>query len=160
MIYIKHYNQKNGGAAMMILVLFFVFISLALLVGIVTPVVREFRIASSNLESKQAYYISESGIEDTMYRINNNMQIGTTSTLTLGTSTATTTITNEPSGQKDLTTLGTEDSHERKVDLVMSTGTAVSLTHAVQIGQGGMDISGSSVITGDVYANGPRYNKY
>ncbi len=147
--------KTNGGAAMMILVLFFVFISLALLVGIVTPVVREFQIASANLESKQAYYLSESGLEDAMYRLNNNMQIGSTTTLTLGTSTATTVITNEPSGQKDITTIGTDNSHQRKVDLLLSTGTGVSFNYGVQVGQGGIDLTGSGQIVGNVYSNGP-----
>jgi Tfp pilus assembly protein PilX len=152
----KHKLYKTDkGAAMLIVVLFFVFISLTLLVGIVTPVVREFRISSANLESKQAYFLSESGVEDALYRVKNNKQIGSSETLVLGTSSATTAITNLSGGQKDITTVGTDDSHQRKVDLVLSTASGVSFNYGVQVGQGGIDLSGSGTVTGNVYSNGP-----
>ena len=75
--------KKNGGAAMLISVVFFLFISLAIIAGLVSPTVREFKNASVNLNSKKSYFLSESGSEDAAYRIINNMTIGSSETITL-----------------------------------------------------------------------------
>jgi len=40
---------RQGGAAMLISVIFFLFISLAIISGLVAPTVREFRNASANI---------------------------------------------------------------------------------------------------------------
>lgn len=138
----------------MIVVFFFVFISITIIMGITVPVVREFRIVTANLDSKQAYFTSESSIEDSMYRVKNNKQISATETLTLGTSSATTTVTTISSSQKEITTLGSQNVHQRKLDLILSTASGVSFNYGIQAGQGGFDIQ-SSTITGNIYANGP-----
>ncbi len=152
----KHKKLKyNGGAAMMILTVFFMFISLVILIGIVTPVVREYKIASNSVMSKQTYFASESGIEDAMYRLKNNKQISSTENITLGSTSTTTTITDLGGGQKEVTSLGDTNSNQRKVDLILSTATGVSFNYGVQIGQGGITMDGSSGINGNVYANGP-----
>lgn len=148
------YKKRNGGAAIMILVFFFLFISISILSGIVTPVVREFKIATNSLKSKQAYFASESGVEDSMYRIKNNKKISTTENIVLGTSTAVTTITDLGGGKKSISSLGDTNSYQRKVDLVLSTGVGASFNYGVQVGLGGMDIN-SGTVNGNVYSNGP-----
>src|SRR5665811_1110928 len=85
--------KKNGGAAMLISVIFFLFISLAIISGLVSPTVREFKNASVNLNSKRSYFLAESGSEDALYRILNNLNLGSSETLTLNSNTATTAIT-------------------------------------------------------------------
>jgi hypothetical protein len=146
--------QKNTGAAMMIVVFFFVFISITIILGITVPVVREFRIVTADLQSKQAYFTTESSAEDAMYRIRNSKQIGSSETLVLGSSSATTTITTISSSQKQISTLGSLNSRSRKIDLVLGTTSGTSFVYGMQVGQGGFDIQ-SSTITGNVYANGP-----
>ena len=105
----KIINQKyntNRGAAMMIVVIFFVFISLTILVGIIAPVVREFKIAGTTLNAKKAYFLAESGTEDALYRIKNNKQISNSETITLGSASTTTTITTIDSNHKQLESFG------------------------------------------------------
>lgn len=152
--------KTNSGAAMMIVVLFFMFISLTILVGIITPVVREFKIASNNFGSKQSYFIAESGAEDMVYRVKNNMDIGiigTDRTLYLNNSFVSipTTFTDLGGGKKQISTTGNVNSNERTVGLTLTTTTGVSFNYGVQVGQGGIDMNGSSGIRGNVYANGP-----
>ena len=147
--------RKNGGAAMMIVVFFFVFISLTILIGIITPVVREFRIVSGNLESKQSYFVTESSIEDTVYRILENKQIDDSEELVLGTSTATTNITTLSSSSKQISAQGDTDSHQRKLGIILSTESGVSFNYGVQVGQGGIELEGSGTVNGNVYSNGP-----
>lgn len=147
--------KTNGGAAMMILVFFFVFISLTILVGIVTPVLREFRIANDNFNSKQSYFLSESGIEDVVYRMKNGLNLSDTENLVLGESESTTTITDLGGGQKQISSIGDTNSRQRKIDINLTTSTGVSFNYGVQVGRGGVTLSGSGTINGNVYANGP-----
>jgi len=145
----------NRGAAMMIVVLFFVFISLTILVGIITPTVREFKIAGTTSNSKNAYFLAESGVEDILYRLRTNKQIGASETLALGTSSATTTITDISSSQKQIISLGDNSLNQRKINLTATTGVGVSFSYGVQTGKGGFSMSNNSSIIGSVYANGP-----
>ncbi len=151
---IKIKYKTNRGAAMMILVLFFVFISTAILSGLTLPVIREFRIASNNLKSKQSYFLSESGIEDAIYRIKNNMKISGTENLVLGDSSSVTTVTDLGGGQKQISSLGNTYSKQRKVDITLTTSTGTSFHYGLQAGVGGVYLS-SGKINGNVYSNGP-----
>ena len=146
--------KYNGGAAMMVLVLFFVFISLSILIGVVTPTVREFKIASDSFKSKQTYFLAESGIEDVLYRLRNSKQTSTEETLVLGGSETVTTITNLPGNQKQIVSLGNTDSIERKVNVVIDTGVGVAFSYGVQTGIGGFTMANGSQIDGSVYSNG------
>jgi hypothetical protein len=147
--------KTNSGAAMMIVVFFFVFISLTILIGIIAPVVREFKIAGTTVNSKSAYFLAESGVEDAIYRLKTNKQISGTETLTLGSSSATTTITTVGSNQKQIESLSDVNSSQRKLSLSLTTTAGVSFSYGVLAGQGGVELNGSGTINGNVYANGP-----
>ncbi len=152
----NNYNYpKNGGAAMMIVVLFFVLISLTILVGIIAPSVREFQIANTTFRSKNSYFLAESGVEDALYRIRNNKQISASETLILGNSSTTTTVTDISTSQKEIISLGDTDSNERKIDTIVTTGVGVSFSYGVQTGKGGFSMANNSGIIGSVYSNGP-----
>lgn len=138
----------------MVLVFFFVFISLTILIGIVTPVVREFKIASDNLKSKQTYFLSESGIEDILYRLKNNKQVDTSENLILSNSSTTTTITDIPNNKKQITSLADTNSIQRKVSINVSAGVGVSFNYGVLTGTGGFEMENGSQIIGSVYSNG------
>lgn len=111
--------RNNRGAAMMILVFFFVFISLILLAAIVTPSVGEFRIASSNLKLKQAYYLATSGAEDAVYRIKTGKQIDSTEMITVDGSSVVTTISSNGDTVKDITSRGIVDGYAKEVSVHM-----------------------------------------
>lgn len=158
MIHMKkylYYSQTQKGAAMIIAVIFFLSISLVILVGIITPVVREFKIAGSTLDSKKAYFLAESGAEDALYRLRTNKQISASESLTLGTVTVATTITDTSASQKEISSIGDANTRERKVSLSVTTGVGVSFSYGVQAGQGGFIMDNGSSIIGSVYANGP-----
>lgn len=152
--FIREKKHRNTGAAMMILVFFFLFISISILAGIVTPVVREFKIASNSLLSKQSYFASESGVEDAIYRLKTNKQISSTENIVLSTATAVTTITDMGGGNKEISTLGDVNSMQRKIKIQLTTSVGNSFNYGIQVGQGGLDIN-SATVTGNIYANGP-----
>lgn len=160
MINIKKNYSSSKGAAMIIVVFFFMLISLTILFGIVTPVVREFQIASNNFDSKQSYFIAESGIEDMMYRVKNNMNtgvIGADRVLFLNDSFVSipTEFIDLGNGKKKISILGSVDSNERTVNLNITTATGVSFNYGVLVGQGGITLEGSGTVRGNIYANGP-----
>ncbi len=149
----KRKTNKQSGAAMLISVVFFLFISLAIISGLVGPTVREFKNASVNLNSKKSYFLSESGVEDAYYRTIKNMTIGSSEGITLDSNTATTTITSV-SGGKEITSLGDVSNYERKVALSLIAGEGVSFNYGMQIGEGGLDMKNHATINGNVYVNG------
>ena len=151
---IKRKLKRNGGAAMLISVVFFLFISLAIISGLVAPSVREFKIASANLDSKKSYFLSESGSEDVLYRLLKSMAISENETITLDSHSATTVLTSIGSSAKQITSLGNVGSLQRKTSIVLSTGTGASFSYGIQVGQGGFEMSNSSKIIGNAYSNG------
>lgn len=151
--------QTNKGAAMIILVFFFMLIGLTILIGIISPTVREFRVASVNFQSKKAYSIAESGAEDMMYRIKNNMDVGTIGedrTLFLKDSIVSipTEYSDLSGGNKKIVVTGDMNSNQRTVDLILTTTTGISFNYGVLAGLGGIHLD-SGKIYGNVYANGP-----
>jgi hypothetical protein len=145
--------KRNSGAAMLIFVVFFLFISLAIISGLVSPSVREFRNAAVNLNSKQSYFLAESGSEDAMYRILKSMTIGSSETITLGSNSETTAITSPTGYSKQITSLGNVSSFQRKTSLSLQAGAGVAFNYGLQSGTGGIKID-SGTINGNIYANG------
>lgn len=138
---------------MLISVIFFLFISLATISGLVTPAVREFKNAQVNINSKKSYFLAESGSEDALYRIINNITIGESENLTLSSNSVTTTITSG-SGTKQITSLGDVSSYQRKTSMTLFSGVGASFNYGVQVGQGGLEMSNTSKIIGNIYAGG------
>lgn len=152
----KQFRKINNqsGAAMLIAVVFFLFISLAIISGLISPTVRTFQDSSVNLKSKKSYYLAESGSEDAMYRILTGKTIGTSETITLDFNSATTTIALNGSNQKEIISLGDVSNLQRKVDLILQAGAGVGFNYGIQAGDGGFNLSGGSKVTGNIYSNG------
>ncbi|HWC57512.1 MAG TPA: choice-of-anchor R domain-containing protein [Candidatus Paceibacterota bacterium] len=147
-------SSRQKGTALLVVMVLFVALSLSIAAGLVTPVIRAHRVATDVLDSKQAYFLAESGDEDVLYRLLNAKQVGASNTLVLGTETATTTVTDMDNGDKEIQSLGDAEDRDRTVALTVSQGAGVSFNYGVQVGQGGLVLTGSSGINGNVYANG------
>lgn len=151
---IKFSDNRQSGQAMLISIVFFLFISLSVVSGLVLSPLREYRNANLNLNSKKSYVLAESGVEDAFYRLKNDLPIDETEILTLDSNTATTSITSV-GNERDIVSLGNVTSSERKVKLSLKTGgVGVSFHYGVQVGQGGLEMSNSSKIIGNVYSSG------
>lgn len=149
----KNKIKYRSGAAMMIVVFFFMFISLTILIGIVNPVLRESKISGTILNSKKAYFLAESGVEDAFYRIKNNKKIGASTTLTIGSDITTTNISTN-GNTKAIDSIGDSDSNQRKVSASLMTGAGIAFNYGLQSGNGGVTINGGSKVVGNIYSNG------
>jgi len=146
--------KTDGGAAMMIFLTFFLFISLSVVVGIVAPVISSFAIAKDTIASNRSYYLAESGVEDAIYRVKNAMSISVSETLVVDNVTATTTITDINGNQKQIESLANDSSRERKLTAIVETSDGVSFNYGLQTGTGGIALSNNSGVYGNVYSNG------
>lgn len=144
----------QSGAAMLISVIFFLFISLAIILGLVSPTVREFKIANDLNKSSQSLFLSESGVEDAYFRLKNEKPIGSVISLALNNSTATTNISDSGPGEKIITALGDVFSRQRRSEIKLGIGTGISFGFNVQAGVGGITMGNNSFIEGSAYSNG------
>lgn len=151
----QKYSLNNRGAAIITVVLFFVVISAAVAVGLASPIVRDYKISKDIEKSKGAYYLSEAGHEDALYRIKQGISISSQEVLTLDGNTATTTITTVDASNKTIASVGDILQNTRRVKSALTTSTGASFGFGVQTGNGGITMANSSSITGNVYSNGP-----
>ncbi len=149
-------NKRNGGQAMITSVVFFLFISLTTIAGLVSPTVRDYTTGRLNLDSKSSYYLAESGSEDALYRFKNHISIEETELLSINNHTVTTTIPQvvSPTLPVDITSLSDLNSDQRKITTQINWTLDTPFYYGVQVGLGGVDLTSSSII-GNVYANGP-----
>ncbi len=146
-------TNYNRGAAVIIVVMFFVVISITVALGLSSSNVREYITARDFDKSKGAYYLAEASHEDVLYRIKKLKQYDAVETLTLNGNTATTTITTIDSSNKLINSIGDIAQNTRRVKSAVTTGTGASFSLAVQTGNGGIFLSGSSSVTGNIYSN-------
>lgn len=150
----KYLSHKKG-AAIITAVMFFVIISITFALGLSTPVVREYVTSRDFEKSKGAYYLSESGHEDALYRLKNGKQINSEEVLVLGGNTATTTITNVSGYEKFISSLGDIFKNTRRVKSTLTTSVGESFSFGVHAGDGGVRLENSSTITGNLFSAGP-----
>ncbi len=146
--------NRQGGAAMLIAIVFFLFISLAIISGLVSPSIREFKNANVNLNSKKSFFLSESGSEDASYRIFRKKTISENETINLDSNSVVTTITNFLGNIKEIISLGDVSSYQRKTGLTLKTGGGIIFKYGIQAGQGGFVFQNNSYVNGSIYSNG------
>ena len=137
-------------------VVFFLFISLTTIAGLISPTVRDFSVSRVDLESKKAYYLTESGVEDALYRLGNHITLPPSVVITLDSNTVTTTTPGVISAASpfDIVSLSNVNSYQREVTTRVNWTMDVPFYYGVQVGLGGLDLTSSSII-GNVFANGP-----
>lgn len=148
------YIKYNNGQALITSLVFFTALSTSLVVGLVSPTISEYKLANTNTQAKKSFYLSESGIEDAYYRIKEGKTIGLTESITIDGNIATTTIIDVGS-QKTISAEGDVSNRDRVNEVVLQAGTGVAFNYGVQVGQGGVVLSGSGTVNGNLYANGP-----
>jgi hypothetical protein len=149
-------GQKGGqGGYTLVTALIFFLAGTAAVIGAISEgVLSEVRTVRNESASKQGYLASESSLEDAIYRIKNGKEIGSSETLAVGTSKATTTVSVGADGSKTLSSLGDQSGTVRSTQAVLETGSGTNLPYALMGGVGGIDLSGGATITGDIYTIG------
>ena len=146
----RKYLEK--GQVMLVVIVFFMSFALIISLGLINPIIKQFNLTSDIWKSKESYYVSESGIEDVIFRIKNNMTVGSSENLVLNGFDVDTSITSTLDG-KVLITESDRNGYTKKIETKIKEGEGVSFNYGVQVGQGGFQINGGTII-GNVYSNG------
>lgn len=145
-------STHNKGAAILIVVLFFVILSTTLLIGVSTPIVQQIENSSDFLTSKKGYNVADIQAENTLYRFNKGKSDAPATLSILG-SEATGVLT-DVSGEKQISIQGLVGEFQRFVKARFRQDIGVAFNYGLQTGIGGLQMTGSSYIVGNVYSNG------
>jgi Tfp pilus assembly protein PilX len=151
----RRYNRKSsGGYALITALIFFLAGTTAVIAGLSDAVLREVRVVRNESTSKQAYFASESALEDAIYRIKESKAIGSSGSLDMESSSASITITAESDGTQKIVSLGDASGLKRIVEASLNIDQGVTLPFSLHGGLGGIDLEGGSTIMGDIYTTG------
>lgn len=137
---------------MMVATMFFLVISLTIIFGLVGPIVKQQKVASQLLLSRQSYFLAEAGIEDVVYRLTTGAEVDTSETLSLSDSSVTT-VTVDTADGKEITSTGEVNDSVRKIKTDLVIGEGVAFFYGIQIGAGGFSLSNNSGVNGNIYSN-------
>jgi hypothetical protein len=149
----KKSANKQSGQVVILTVALFIFLSLISVLGIVNPVLRHLRATYNIYQSKQSYYLAESGIEDAVYRLKTKASVPASYNLTLnGETSEITALDSYP--DKIITATGNNNDFVRQLQAKVLLGTGISFHYGIQAGRGGFKMENSSSVIGNVNSNG------
>jgi len=154
MHFFQNHKKSQNGQAIIIVVVFFLLISLTIVIGVMSPVVRETKIAHDFTTSREGYFAAEALNEDIIYRLANNLIVQPAESLTLNGSTATATI-SDVLGAKQIIVTGNRSNLIRRTKTLLSYSTGSAFFYGVQSGEGGFVMENSSSVKGSLFSNGP-----
>ena len=147
-------SQKCGGQAILTAVVFFMFISMIVVSGAYTVSYKESKSSRDFETSKKSFFLAESGLEDLAYRMIKGKNYDTVEILSLDGFFATTTVA-DISGDKEITATGTASKMIRRSKIKLEAGGGTSFFYGMQTGEGGVVMSNSSEVIGNVFSSGP-----
>lgn len=149
-------TPRQRGAAMLIFVLFFAFSAGAITFSLSQSIYSDFKDFNQLSRGKQAFYTSESLLEDVVYRqIFDSFTLNTTESFTLANVTAYATTTYDSVEDKYVTKssalFGTVV-RKSEASIVLTGGS--SFNYGLQAGTGGITLNNSASVRGNIYSNG------
>lgn len=137
---------------MILTVLFFLVLGIFVIAGVSFMAAKDIGNMNSLFSSGASFYVAESGMEDAIYRIKNNMTVSS-NTLTIDGNSASVTV-NTSTGSSSILSFASTSGSYKRIQAALTTGSGVAFNYGIQTGTGGMYMDGGSKITGNVYSNG------
>ncbi len=150
-----HALRRNSGQAAVVATLFFVAVTLVLVVGTSSSALKEESASRSHAVGKKGYFLSEAGQEEVIYRFVTGKPVPETVFLSINGDTATITVADAGIDRKDITAVGNSGKNIRKTLVSLLTGEGTSFVYGVQVGDGGLIMENTSSVTGNVFSSGP-----
>jgi hypothetical protein len=152
------YNNKKGQVIVIGLVFFSIMI---LFSGSVLVFVSTFlKSEHQNISKSQALQLAEAGIDQAIYKLNNDSNYNGESNQALGDGTFTTTVSVVNSSTRSVTSTGyiPNSANPQAVRVIKATmsidNSVIAFNYGVQAGNGGFVMNGGSTINGNIYSNG------
>lgn len=153
-------KDRERGAALMIVVFFFVTISIAIIQSATMGAISELRTYRTLALSKAAYVAAEAGIEDVLFRTIRDMQIPSNAVIVLNDATSTVTVNDISASEREIFATGNTDSTYRKIYMKTTKNISANLPYGAQVGEGGITLKNGAIVDGiglanaDIYSNG------
>lgn len=147
----KYPNQH--GAVVMFSVFIFLALSITVILGISIPISAQIRNSGSVLQTKKSLVAADVLNEEILYRLNWLKPLGTTVVLSMNEGTSSATISTVGTA-KEVMANGIAGNFERNAKAVYTQGGGLSINYGLQVGNGGLQMSGGPTVFGSVYANG------
>jgi len=149
--------KANGGQAALTAVIFFLFISLAVVFGAAAPALKEMKISKELLSSKESYFFSEGALEDASFRVFSGKNMPSELVYSDGLFRATTTVSDiigAGADTKEITVSGAKTDLFRKLKSVLVEDTGAAFNYASQVGDLGLKMFSNAAVNGNVFSNG------
>ena len=154
-------QNRQEGQAVIASVIFLVLLSVVIIAGFATPLTRELKSVRAALNSRQAYFVAESGVEDATYRIKNDLAYSANYSLNLNGGGANINVSSS-GNTRTINASGDQNNHFRIVEakLIIS-NVNPQFFYGAQAGEGGVTmgqnsrIEGAGGTAGNLYSNGP-----
>src|SRR3989344_9304744 len=149
-------NKNQKGFVATLIVFFILLIMISITLSMSSLIFHRQRIVNNVVKSTQAYYTSESGIEDSLLRLNNNPLMPSASyNLNINNSTANVVIPAMIGGARSISSQGNNSGLVKTTEVVYAIdGEGASFFYGAQVGAGGLIMSNSSRIIGSIFSNG------
>ncbi len=139
---------------MILTVLFFLIVGFTILSGASFMALKDINSMQNLSSGRVSYYVAESGIEDAVYRIKNNLTFAN-NTINLDGKTGSVTITTDyATGRGVILSLASTSNYFKRAQTDITLATNVAFYYGIQAGNGGFTLANSSSITGNVYSDG------
>lgn len=152
----KNHANLAGGQAMLVVVVFFLFISSSVMFSITRPLLSELRAASRHVFSEESFYRAEGGLEDIISRVKKGYTVAAAGDILLGESIAGFTVEDETPDSKIIVVSATSTTNlVRRLSTNTVRGVGASFFYGTQSGIGGIFLENTSRVLGNLYSNGP-----
>jgi Tfp pilus assembly protein PilX len=149
-----HKNNQKGFALFYVTILVLAII-IASGINISVLTYNQQKIFQNIVKSTQAYYAAEAGLEDTLLRLENNMNLPSSYSFNVGNASVTNNISDESANSKIITAEANSFDRIRKMKVNYQVSTQdISFYYGAQIGEGGMEMGNGSLVKGNIYSNG------
>ncbi|MGM0628890.1 MAG: hypothetical protein ACQESA_00485 [Patescibacteria group bacterium] len=149
----KEKRSLEKGQAVLIAVIFFVFISLSMILALSAPALSYLKGSSSLYSSLGAFNAAESGAEDASYRFMNLLNVENVEVLSLDGIEVTVEYIENDDALEITSKAEAKDGNVRKVKSDLLLGDGIDFAYAVQVGNGGLILENSSEVEGNVFSN-------
>ncbi|MFC1757005.1 hypothetical protein ACFLZC_02535 [Patescibacteria group bacterium] len=149
-------KNNNSGQALIFSVMFFLFISLIVVSGLVFSSLKGSALAADLITSKKSYFLAESGVEDIVFRASQGMNYSAEEVISLDGFFATTTV-QSVADNIEVASMADALKHIRKINAILTASIGASFNYGLQIGDGGLEMKNLASVTGNVYSNGIIY---
>ncbi|MEK7453007.1 MAG: choice-of-anchor R domain-containing protein [Patescibacteria group bacterium] len=147
-------NKNKNGFAVLVSILIVSAVASIFVSSFASNTVKNSDIARNYINSEKSYYASESGIEDSIYRIRSGNSYSFSNSLAVGDATTNISI----SENNNITTIvsdGNSGNAYRKVNTNLTlSASEVDFFYGVQVGDGGLEMDENAEIIGNIQSNG------